>query len=372
MMNSNNKVLRRDEGLTLGLMRLYESFGYKKFKMRKFEKYDLYLDNKTFLRNANIITVTDPAGHLLALKPDITLSIVKNILAASLPLKLYYNENIYFGDTNAAEIKETTQVGLEYIGDIDVRSLAEILLLAAESLDRADGNYRIAISHMGIVSEILDSLNVSESIKETIYSLISDKNLHGIKQICSNLSFSEDVTEKICNLVTVSGRFSTAIKDAEKLVGGEVSKSSLKELEELSKIIDSFGLSDKFILDFSVMNDVSYYNGIVFQGFICGIPKFVLSGGRYDNLVRRFGCDTSAAGFAISVDLIKEYQYREQEFDYDVLLSYSCECDPALVLKLQHEISENGESCIALSTDAEWLKCKRRIIVTPDGSMKNE
>ncbi len=371
-MNSNMNALRRNEGLTLGLMRLYEDLGYKKFKMRKFEKYDLYLENKSFLRNANIVTVTDPAGRLLALKPDITLSIVKNILAASLPLKLYYNENIYFGDSNAAEIKETTQVGLEYIGDIDVRALGEILLLAAESLNRADENYRIAISHMGIVSEILDSLMVSESVKARIYNLISDKNLHGIKEICSELSFDENVSKRICGLVTVSGEFSSAIKDAEALVNGEISKSSLEELAALSKIIDSFGLSDKFILDFSVMNDVSYYNGIVFQGFISGIPKFVLSGGRYDNLVRRFGCDTSAAGFAISIDLIKEFCSTEREFDYDVLLLYSEECDPSLVLKAQRKISEGGESCIALSKDAEWIKCKRRVIVLPDGSMKNE
>ena len=126
-MNSNVNAVRREDDLVLGLMRLYENYGYKKFKMRKFEKYDLYLENKSFLRNANIITVTDPAGHLLALKPDITLSIVKNVLAASLPQKLYYNENIYLGDRNAGEIKEATQVGLEYIGDLDVRALAEIL-----------------------------------------------------------------------------------------------------------------------------------------------------------------------------------------------------------------------------------------------------
>ncbi len=371
-MSENVNSVCRDEGLASGLMRLYKNYGYKKFKMRKFEKYDLYRENKSFLRNGNIITVTDPAGHLLALKPDITLSIVKNVLAASLPQKLYYNENIYFADSNAAEIKETTQVGLEYIGDLDIRALAEILLLAAESLGRAGGDYRIAISHMGIVSEILDSLEVSESVKETIYSLISDKNLHGIKDICSSLSFDESVTNRICDLISVSGDFSSAIKSAESLVCGDVSRASLNELSALSEIISAFGLSDKFILDFSVMNDVSYYNGLVFQGFVSGIPKTVLSGGRYDNLVRRFGCETSAAGFAVAVDLIKEYRYSEPEFDYDVMLVYAEDCNPASVLKVQTEISANGSSCIAVSKEPEWIKCRKKIILSADGSMKNE
>ena len=77
-MSTNNAILRRDEEYVLGLRRLYDAYGYKKFKMSKFEKYDLYLENKSFLRNGNIVTVTDPKGRLLALKPDITLSIVKN------------------------------------------------------------------------------------------------------------------------------------------------------------------------------------------------------------------------------------------------------------------------------------------------------
>ena len=372
MMNSIDNSMYRDDGLALGLMRLYESYGYKKFKMRKFEKYDLYRENKSFLRNANIITVTDPNGRLLALKPDITLSIVKNIVAASLPQKFYYNENVYVGDRNASEIKETTQVGLEYIGDLDVRSLAEILLLAAESLDCADSNYRIAISHMGIVSEILDSIDVSETIKDKISNLISDKNLHGIKDICTEVGISADDTGRLCGLVTVSGELSGAIKKVDSLICGDVSRSSVAELSELSKIITSFGLSDKFILDFSVMNDMSYYNGLLFQGFISGIPKAVLSGGRYDNLVKRFGCDTSAAGFAISMDMLQEFHGREPEFDCDVLLLYANDCDPSLVLKMQKELSDNGESCIALCDEVEWMKCKRKIIVSSDGSIENE
>lgn len=371
-MNSIDNSMYRDDGLALGLMRLYESYGYKKFKMRKFEKYDLYRENKSFLRNANIITVTDPNGRLLALKPDITLSIVKNIVAASLPQKFYYNENVYVGDRNASEIKETTQVGLEYIGDLDVRSLAEILLLAAESLARADSNYRIAISHMGIVSEILDSINTGETVKDKISNLISDKNLHGIKDICSVYGIAKDVADRICGLVTVSGEFATAIKQVDSLICGEVSKASMQELAELSEIITSFGLSDKFILDFSVMNDMSYYNGLLFQGFISGVPKAVLSGGRYDNLVKRFGCDTSAAGFAISMDLLQEFHGREPEYDYDVLLLYSKDCDPSLILKMQKEISDSGECCVALCDEAEWMKYRRKIIVSSDGSIENE
>ncbi len=371
-MNVNDAVFRRDEGIVLGLRRLYESYGYKKFKMKKFEKYDLYLENKSFLRNAKIITVTDPAGHLLALKPDITLSVVKNIRAASLPEKVYYNENIYFADSSAGEIKEQTQMGLEYIGDIDIRALGEILLLAAYSLASADADYRIAISHMGIVSEILDAINVGEITKDRIYELISEKNLHGIKDICSTLGLSNDMTERLCGLVTVTGDFSKTISQISTLVADGENNSNIKELTELAKILTASGLDDRFILDFSVMNDVKYYNGILFQGYISGVPKTVLSGGRYDNLVHRFGCNASAAGFALSIDLLREFQYREPDYDYDVFLLYSEDCDPAKVLSVQKSFSDDEKRCIALPKEYDWLKYRTKIVMLPDGSLKYE
>ncbi len=371
-MNVNDETYRRDDGLVMGLRRLYESFGYKKFKMKKFEKYDLYLQNKSFLRNANIITVTDPAGHLLALKPDITLSIVKNIKAASLPVKVYYNENIYVADNSAGEIKEMTQMGLEYIGDLDIRALGEIILLAAESLQRADDNYRIAVSHMGIISDVMSLADLNESAEAEIYELIAQKNLHGIKDVCNSLGICESVIDKICGLVTVSGEFTRTIDKLAQIVPNASDNANLKELMQLSDIIVKEGLADKFILDFSVMNDVNYYNGLLFQGYINGVPKSVLSGGRYDNLVKRFGCNASAAGFAVSIDILREFQYRESDYDYDVLLLYSANCDPADVLSAQRKFFDEGKCCIALSEEYEWLKYHNKVVMMPDGSMSDE
>lgn len=371
-MSSNDAVLRRDEELIFGLRRLYESYGYKKFKMSKFEKYDLYLENKSFLRNGNIITVTDPKGRLLALKSDITLSIVKNLHVTSLPEKLYYNENVYIADSNAGEIKETTQVGLEYIGDLDIRALAEILLLAAESLETVDEKYRIAISHMGFVSEILDNSGLSESDRDRVSKLVSEKNLHGLRAVCASLALSDEICNRLYGLINVCGRLADVIRNAEALICGEGSKASYDELVMLSEIVSSFGFADKFILDFSVMNDMSYYNGLVFQGFINGVPKSVLSGGRYDNLVKRFGVDTSAAGFAVSIGLLVDFNYRSTEYDYDVLLIYSEDCSPITVMNLEKEIISSGERCIALSSEPDGMKYKRKIVLASDGSIENE
>ena len=78
--------------ITQKLNELYESYGYKRFKMSKFEPYELYTENKDFLNTGQIITFTDLDGELLALKPDVTLSIMKSGLGIG---RIYYNENIY-------------------------------------------------------------------------------------------------------------------------------------------------------------------------------------------------------------------------------------------------------------------------------------
>ena len=74
----NDKLLKSDERALLTLRSLYKAYGYLPFKMSKFEEYDLYVRNKDFLVSDSIITFTDTAGKLLALKPDVTLSIIKN------------------------------------------------------------------------------------------------------------------------------------------------------------------------------------------------------------------------------------------------------------------------------------------------------
>ena len=89
------------EEFCLSLKKLYEGFGYGQFKMAKFEEYGLYLENKNFLTGQSVITFTDPNGKLMALKPDVTLSIVKNTKATA-----QKNEKVYF----ILEIKKQIKV----------------------------------------------------------------------------------------------------------------------------------------------------------------------------------------------------------------------------------------------------------------------
>ena len=83
------------EKVIFSLRALYLKYGYGQYKMSKFEEYDLYAKNKDFLISDSVITFTDTNGKLMALKPDVTLSIIKNLNNQTGQLhKLFYNENV--------------------------------------------------------------------------------------------------------------------------------------------------------------------------------------------------------------------------------------------------------------------------------------
>ena len=113
-------TIRKDEQIVFMLRSLYELYGYKQYKMTKFEEYELYVKNKDFLISENVITFNDTNGRLMALKPDVTLSIIKNKTDCKTLNKVYYNENVYRVSKSSRSSRELMQVGLECVGEVVV------------------------------------------------------------------------------------------------------------------------------------------------------------------------------------------------------------------------------------------------------------
>ena len=142
-MNIENTILKNDEQVVLNLRKLYRKYGYACFKMGKFEEYDLYAQNKEFLISDRLITFTDTNGKLMALKPDVTLSIVKNyIYTPNFVNRLYYNENVYRVSEKTHQYKEIMQTGLECIGDLTLYNKCEVVSLAAKSLETVSSDMK--------------------------------------------------------------------------------------------------------------------------------------------------------------------------------------------------------------------------------------
>ena len=303
-MELNLPALRADEIAALRLRALYEANGYRLYRTGSFEEYDLYMQNKSFLMGDDIITFNSADGRVMALKPDVTLSIAKNTPAGE-QRRVYYSENVFRRARRSGEYREINQMGLEYIGGEGAESEAEVLRLAAESL-AVVGSFALDLSHMEFIEAVVALFGDSDDIaRETARDALRDKSPHLMRSAASSADLSEDMTEKLAQLAGLSGSFEETMSKA-RAIAVDI-PGAMPPLDELETLYNALGKScdmSQIGLDFSILNDVAYYNGFMFQGFIEGVPHSVLSGGRYDNLLRRFDKPQGAVGFAFYLDEI--------------------------------------------------------------------
>ena len=187
-MSISEKIFTSEEKAVFALRELYSSYGYLRYKVSKFEEYDLYARNKNFLISENILTFTDTDGRLMALKPDVTLSIIKNLgNSATETHKLYYNENVYRTSAAADGFREIMQIGLECIGRIDTYAMCEVITLAQKSLEVISEENILDISHMGLITGLLESLGIGAEDEEALLGLIENKNTPAIKALCEKI-----------------------------------------------------------------------------------------------------------------------------------------------------------------------------------------
>ncbi len=333
-----------EERLFFDLKNLYEGFGYKQFKMGKFEEYGVYLENKKFLRSPYVITFTDLNGKLMALKPDVTLSIVKNTKATKQNSeKYFYKESVYRPQGATKEFKEISQVGLEFIGDVDGYGILEVLTLAGKSLQAIDDNFVLDVSHLGVVLGLMQEYGIEN--KDEVLAYISSKNVHDLNNYCAQKGIDNGFATKIATLLGAKGCFCEVLKVAKQVATNELSKQAVDELQIVCDSFETMGFENKIRLDFSIINDTDYYNGIVFVGYVSKSPSLVLSGGRYDKLAGKFA-PVNALGFAIYLNELSMYKQTADGNDADLLVVYNDNSNFAQVLDYVQKQTEQGKKVL--------------------------
>lgn len=361
-------ILRRDERAVYKLRELYKNNGYLQYKVSKFEEYDLYAKNKSFLVSDKLLTFTDTNGKLMALKPDVTLSIIKNVVAdEECTYKVYYDEKVYRTTSGGDGFREIMQTGLEAIGRIDAFTQAEVVMLAMKSLENISEDYILDISNMKFLEGLLESSGVESNDVADILSLIGSKNIPAIKAFCKDKGISERNAERICKATSVYMPVEDALREISSLLEGEKMKSAYGELEELYYAMKLYKLTDKLYVDFSIVNDMNYYDGIIFKGFINGIYDSVLSGGRYDRLMERFAKKSEAIGFAVYLDRLERLELDGREFDVDVLLVYDAFSDTEKLMSAVASLKESGKTVRAVSSIDKSLRYKKLMRFGKDG-----
>lgn len=354
----DNKYLKNEERVIYTLRSLYGRYGYLPFKMSKFEEYELYVKNKDFLVSDSVITFNDTNGKLLALKPDVTLSIIKNGKdEKGVKQKVYYSENVYRISGSTRQFKEIMQTGLECIGDIDLYDVFEVVSLACASLASISQNYVVEVSHLGILSALIDGACADEDFKSKVMECIKQKNAHEIKKLCADYGVDEDKASTLCDFVGIYGSADTVFEKLGAINAGEEFDCAVNELKTIVELLAQTEYKNNIRLDFSIVNDMNYYNGIVFNGFIEGVCETVLFGGRYDKLLNKMGRQSKGIGFAVYVDLLESLDKGSRGYDVDVLVLYDT-CDACKLSQVVKSYTERGLSVSTQRCVPEKLRYK--------------
>lgn len=349
-----DKTLKKEEQAILNLRKLYQNYGYLPYKMSRFEEYDLYVRNKDFLVSDQVITFSDRRGKLLALKPDVTLSIIKNAGRAVAGIqRVYYNENVYRVDPQTRDFREIVQTGLECIGDLTAAEVAEVVLLAAQSLQALGENFVLDISHMGIVGGILEKSGLSRSGQEKAMQFLHQKNGHELQKLCAAEGCH---SEALLALLRADGDPVTVLRTVREADDGMLTES-IDQLEKICEVLQTAGFEHQIRVDFSVGSDMKYYCGVVFKGYLEGITTWILSGGQYDKLLQKMGRSGNAVGFAIYLNLLEQIR-ESQEFDVDMVLLYNEDTDLQTLFSVAAKLREAG-NVLTVSKVPENLHWRR-------------
>ena len=312
-------MMNAEEKLVFELRELYEASGYRRYRMSKFEEYDLYAKNKDLLVSDGMITFTDTNGKLMALKPDVTLSIIKNTrLQPGTVDKVYYNENVYRISESSRTYKEILQTGLECMGAVDDECTLQVALLAAKSLRAVSQNCVLSVSYPQIAADFAKKAGLEGEALDDVLSLISEKNLHGIKALLMQQECSIEFSEKLVKLASLSGSAETVLAVLKEL---DADPEKTAQLAYIWKGFEKAGLNGMLSFDLSAECGTRYYSGVVLKGYVEGIPSALLSGGRYDALMRRMGKKCGAVGFAVYMDLLERYRGMSEAPKHDALLN---------------------------------------------------
>jgi ATP phosphoribosyltransferase regulatory subunit len=243
-------------------------------------------------------------------------------------------------------------MGIEAMGDTDAYVVREVVRLAVESLKHIGLPYVLDISHMGFTAALLDSAGLTPEQQEQSLSLIRKKCTHELEAYLKEQKIAPTYAERIVQMTKLAGPFDTVYSTAQKLSVNEKTQAALGELKTLYDTLCAADAADAVRLDLSMLNELDYYNGIVFQGYVQGAPRAVLSGGRYDLLMRRFGKNADGIGFAVYLDELNRILSDRRLLGSDVLILYQESDDLQTLHQAVFELAAQNLRVITRKGDA--------------------
>ena len=296
---------------------VFKDYGYRMVQIPTFEYFDVY-NVTTPTQAEHMFKFFDNDGRMLALRPDLTTSVARMAAtkpaAGKLPLRISYCGSAFRNEENFSQARqrEFTQVGVELIGDNSVNADAEIIQIAIETfLKSGIKNFQIDLGQVEFFKGLVEQTGLSDSESDLIRSHINDKDFIAVQSVLDNLNINSNMKSMFQNLATMFGGIEIVDKALCDNDLNQRSKDALKNLKDVYSILVEKDLDKYVSIDLGMVQNIDYYTGIIIRGFTYGVGFPICSGGRYDNLLAKFGRDIPATGIAIGVVRVMASIYDE-------------------------------------------------------------
>jgi len=303
--------------------------GYKQILTPNFEHYDMYgLENA--VSRESMFKLIDPSGKVLVLRPDATIPICR-MSAAQFKnpdelLKFSYVTTIFREDnSNTNYKKDFLQGGIEYFGDPSSNCDGEVISIAIEMLlNLGLEQVQIDIGEVSFLESLLCEMSLSREEQITLKSLIENKNMGDLEWFLNKLDIDQKIADAALTLPMLFGSYQKVMKKAGNLCLNEGMQQALDKLTEVYEVLKIYGYADYVSFDLGFTNQMSYYSGLIFKGYVENYSDSVVAGGRYDKLSKNFGVDRPACGFGINITSLTETLTDKDPIKgyFDVLVSY--------------------------------------------------
>ncbi len=299
------------------LENIFSRWGYENVVTPTIEYYETYQKGFGALEEEKMYKFFDRSGKIVVLKTDMTIPIAR--LAATKfreingPLRFYYCDKVYkVHETLSGMYNEMSDCGVELIGANETYDL-EILTLVNETMKQLEmKTWVMEIGNANIFNEACKTTKLNEKQKQELANLIDEKQLPILTSYVASLPLDQKQQTFFLQLPWLSGN-EEILDEVKTYAYSEGLLQEINKMQVLCTQLKALGY-ENFMIDLGKMSRLHYYTGIIFEVYMEGIGARIISGGRYDTLLEKFGKDMPAVGFSIKLDaLLSSIPYTKQE-----------------------------------------------------------
>lgn len=245
-------------------------------------------------------------GRLLAIPPDITPQVARIVATRMqgypLPHRLCYSGRVLrHAEIQSGRNREIFQAGVELIGLDSPEADAEMVAMAVEALQGLGlADFKVDLGQVEFFRGVMASSGLSLPARRLIQEAIAKKDASAVRSILEEEPVADAAKEQISALPRLFGG-REVLAEAERVAGNDRSKKALDNISQVLDILDIYGVSDYLSIDLGEIRGLDYHTGLTFEGFVAGLGEPVCGGGRYDDLMAKYGFPAPATGFAFNI-----------------------------------------------------------------------